>query len=167
MSKEAALKLPWPDPSLKLEAYKTTFCCSDDCIVHGDSSLFNGLSSCYYFRETNERRRPIELGADQKFNYSEMFYFTTNEKAKSCRNEYEYLYHPLNFRKQPCSREGCNERYCPYYHDPAEERLYAEFRLNLYTHISILVKNWKKNLRGGNLSIKIAIFFFKGIKLEF
>ncbi len=61
MSKEAALKLPWPDPSLKLEAYKTTFCCSDDCIVHGDSSLFNGLSSCYYFRETNERSKNLTI----------------------------------------------------------------------------------------------------------
>ena len=130
-NKETPLKLPWPDPSLKLDIYKTTFCCADDCIVHGDSSLFNRLSSCCYYREQSERRRPVELGANGMFSYSEKYYFTTNEKVTSCRNDYEFHYHPLNFKKLPCSRGACAEKYCPFYHDVAERDAYIEFRLFL------------------------------------
>lgn len=149
-----------------LEIYKTKNCDRKECIFHrqkvheSDPLLQN---ECISSHNKGDLRRPPFAPAPGKkgrflLNYSQYFSpeFTKNQITKSssdkhCLNDYEYLYHPLNYKTKPCeiAKGGgfCKSHFCVYFHSPEEEQFFENYRkkfdqtVNLFPSIEEIQKN--------------------------
>jgi hypothetical protein len=82
------------------------------------SDIFPGLIDflCPFYHSEHDRRRNPST-------YSGVYLEDDGDPAY-CRNYVEYLYHPSNFRTEPCVYADCKSRFalCPYYHNQREMR---------------------------------------------
>lgn len=125
-----------------LQTFKTVKCNKPDCVfrkdVGGVASPFHDIKQCCFYHDQSDfRRSPFIPQNSKQLLYSN---FPIEMDSNGCRNDMEYLYHPLNYQRNECVNHRpnrklkCTAKYCPYYHQNTE-------RLN----VKILLQNLNKN----------------------
>jgi len=167
-----------------IQKYKTNRCTNLDCKYNQVSlspKTGDGLMQydCCYFHSQIDHRRPVLHKNKASKNYSTNYSpylaltcLTEEDTLKHCLNEFEYLYHPLNFKRIECQlnkNQKCNTLYCPYYHTAEDEKFFQEFRKELKkqtSHSPPLIDDFKqilKNFTEGLLKASVIVTYDENV----
>lgn len=112
-----------------LQTFKTVKCIKPDCVFRDDLNasvnLFHDIKQCCFFHSDDDRRRsPFIPNNSKLLLYSN---YSLDMDSNGCRNDMEYLYHPLNYLRNECinhrpnRKMKCKAKYCPYFHHNTEK----------------------------------------------
>lgn len=111
-----------------LASFKVKRCVEEECPFNSDDPpLFSDLGACDNFHGIfDQRRNPFESSEA-----SVVVYCNQMEEVEmlGCFNDFEYLYHPFNFRQTECPNHRpnrcspCTLSNCPFYHTLEERNL--------------------------------------------
>lgn len=115
-------------PDFDFQNFKVHFCKNQACRFFSEDLSFMNFSECFDYHKDDDRRRKA-LYNDGAFNYSPKYYYDSNDNNLNfCKNQYEFYYHPMNYKSKKCEREKCDLSYCPFYHRNEERDEYENQR---------------------------------------
>lgn len=109
----------------------------------------DSLNSFGYLSEDDKRRCPFVTphpeGGPFTLAYSQ---FMADIDPNGCLNDFEYLFHPLNYKVQACVSPKCEWSFCPYYHSPTEKDLAHKMthslkRVDVFTELMVEIGHLK------------------------
>ena len=81
------------------------------CIFNQDESKwppFITSLECIYYHNNKDKRRLVVDEKNKCFAYSEIFLYEDEDMHnKNCNNQFEYNFHPKNFKKLKCNYKQC------------------------------------------------------------